>query len=68
MDSGWRCVYVSDQPHRVEIAKAVLKENNIESVEINKRDSTYITIGEIELYVKNEDATLARIIIQQNEL
>lgn len=68
MDSGWMCIYASDQPHRVEIAKAVLKDNNIESVEINKRDSTYITVGEVELYVKNEDAALARIIIQQNEL
>jgi hypothetical protein len=52
----------------VEIAKAILNDSGIESVEINKRDSNYITIGEIELYVKSEEAPLASIIIKQNNL
>ena len=68
MDKGWQLIYYSDKQHLVEIVKAVLADNGIESFEMNKKDSSYITVGEIELYVKEEDVPLARIIIEQNEL
>jgi hypothetical protein len=65
---GWQRVYVSDQPHRVEIAKAALAESGIRAIELNQKDSTYITVGEIALYVQTEFASLARIILEQNQL
>ena len=68
MDKGWQLIYFTDKQHLVEIVKAALIDSNIESYELNKKDSNYITVGEIELYVKNEDAPLAKIIIDQNNL
>jgi hypothetical protein len=65
MDKGWHLVYYSDKQHLVQIVKAVLEENGIESFEMNKKDSSYITVGEIELYVKEDEVPLARIIIEQ---
>jgi hypothetical protein len=68
MDKGWQLIYYSDKQHRVQIVKAVLADNGIESFELNKKDSSYITVGEVELYVKDDDFALARIIIEQNNL
>ncbi|MBK6444085.1 MAG: DUF2007 domain-containing protein [Bacteroidetes bacterium] len=51
-----------------EIVQAVLRDEGIESVSVDKRDSSYIAIGEIELYVPGENATLARSIIEQHKL
>ncbi|HNP48174.1 MAG TPA: DUF2007 domain-containing protein [Bacteroidia bacterium] len=68
MESGWECIYSSDKLHMAEIVQAVLRDAGIESVSVDKRDSSYITIGEIELYVTEENAILARNIIEQNQL
>jgi hypothetical protein len=67
-DGEWICVYTSDQPHRIKIVKMVLEDNNITSFEVNKRDSAYISIGEIQLYVQAADAALAGFLIKKNEL
>jgi Putative prokaryotic signal transducing protein len=68
MDKGWQLIYYSDKQHLVQIVKAVLTDNGIEYFELNKKDSSYVTVGEIELYVKAEEVSLARIIIEQNNL
>ena len=68
MQKGWEQIYFSDKMHLIEIVKALLSENNIESFQVNKQDSTYITIGDIELYVKNEDVVLAKFLIEKNNL
>ena len=68
VDGQWQCVYTSTQLHKIEIVRAVLNDHEIKSVVVDKRDSSYIMVGEIELYVTNEDAILAKIIIEQNEL
>jgi hypothetical protein len=68
MEKGWQRIYFSDKPHLIEIAKAILKDNQIESVIMDKRDSSYITIGEMELYVKDIDIILAKFLLEQNNL
>jgi len=67
MKKGWTCVYISDKVHQVEMIRAILRENEIESVILDKRDSVYITVGDIEVYVPEENAILARVIIEQNQ-
>jgi hypothetical protein len=67
-DPEWTRVYSTTEPYKLEIVKAVLADNNIESVEVNKKDSAYIFIGDIELYVHQKDAVLASFIIQSNQL
>jgi len=68
MDKNWERIYLSNKMHLVEIAKAVLADNNIPAVVVDKRDSSYISIGDIEVYVSEENAILARVIIEQNQL
>ncbi len=68
MQNGWQQIYFSDKMHLIEIARALLAENNIESFVVNRRDSTNITDGDIELYVKNEDVVLAKFTIEKNNL
>ena len=64
---GWVKVYSSDSSIQVEIAKSILSENNIDAIDVSKRDSVYI-FGEIELYVKEYDSIMAKIILTQNNL
>jgi len=67
MDSNWALVYSTGVPYKAEIFKAILEENNIESVVINKQDSSY-HFGELELYVKANDAVKAKhLITSHNE-
>lgn len=66
--TGWELIYTSTLPHRVEIVIEVLSDQEIEAVKLDKRDSSYTMLGEIEVYAKKEDAILAKIIIQQNQL
>ena len=68
MDSGWQCIYFSNQLHKIEIVRSVLNDNDIKSVVIDKRDSSYVMVGDIEVYVSSEDVILAKIIIEQNDL
>jgi hypothetical protein len=68
MQDNWVKVYGSNQPYKVSIVSAVLADNNIESHEINKIDSAYNAIGEIELYVSEENEVLALFIIKQGNL
>lgn len=67
--SDWELIYTSDLPHRIEIVLQVLKDQDIDAVKMDKRDSSLIVMGTtIELYAKKEDAILAKIIIEQNQL
>jgi hypothetical protein len=68
MADSWVKVYTSNKSHHIEIVKAVLKESGIDSFGVDKRDSFYVTLGEIELYVDVKDAPLSKIIIEQEHL
>ena len=66
MDNSWVKIYATDEIHKIEILKALLGEQDIASFEINKKDSSYISVGEIELYVKPENEIIAKLIIENN--
>lgn len=68
MKNGWTCIYTGTEMYLIEIIKAVLADNEIPSVMVDKRDSSYTSIGDIELYVSEENSILARVIIEQNNL
>lgn len=59
----WELVFSTSLPYQAEIVKSLLLENDIISVIINKQDSSYLTFGEIELYVKRNDILSAKQII-----
>ena len=64
---GWIKVYSSDNQVQVEIAKSILLENNIDSIDVSKKDSSYV-FGEIELYVQENNAIISRLVLTQNNL
>lgn len=51
----WVLVHSSSDEQEVNLLKSILEENEIESVIMNKRDSTYL-FGDVELYVSTSDA------------
>lgn len=60
-------IYSSPLQYKVEIAKAVLEDSEIESVIVNLKDSLY-HFGEIELYVQFDDVLRAKQIIYKGKL
>jgi hypothetical protein len=64
---NWVLIYSSPVLVEVELIKGLLKENDIEAVLINKKDSAYL-FGDIELYVTSEDAFNANQIISNTSL
>ncbi len=67
MDSNWRKVYSNNYQHKVEIVQAVLEEEGIASVIMNKKDSAYL-FGEIELYVQADNVIKSKQIINKESL
>jgi hypothetical protein len=62
-------IFNSANPIEVEIIKQMLEENNITAVMLNKQDSSYNMFGSIDLYVTEENRTIALQLIneQHNE-
>ena len=67
-DRDWIMIYTSTHAHKVSIVKAVLEDNQIQSFEVNKKDSAYISIGDIDLFVHSKDEVLSRFLIKTHEL
>ncbi|MCD4734443.1 MAG: DUF2007 domain-containing protein [Bacteroidales bacterium] len=69
MDPNWIKIYSTSQSYKIELIKGLLKDNNIQAISINKKDSAYL-FGEIELYVPVDSAFAARQILSKynNEL
>jgi len=48
---GWFKLYSTKNYLEANIIKGKLEENNIKTMMLNKQDSSYVVMGEIELYV-----------------
>jgi putative signal transducing protein len=64
MEKDWVPIYSTDKEYQAHIIKDMLKENGIDSVIFNKQDSAYVTIGNVEIYVKNDFAIKAKHLIE----
>ncbi len=64
MEKDWVKIYKTVDVHKTEIIKALLAENDIQSVSMNKIDSSYLSFGEIELYVHPADVLQAMQLIK----
>lgn len=67
MDSNWVNVYSTNLEYKAEIMKALLEEEDIQAILINKKDSAYL-FGDIELYVHSDNVIKANRIITHEEL
>ena len=61
----WVKIFSSTIPNQAEIIKGMLLENEIESVILNKQDSSYLSFGDIEMYVHPDDVARANQLIEQ---
>ncbi len=69
MNEDWVKVYSTTMAHQAEIVRAVMEDHDIESMIVNKTDSSYPgLVGNIEVYVMEKNEVLAQFIIKQNEL
>ena len=64
MEKGWVQIYSTDKMFQAEIFKQVLADHKIESVIINKKDSSY-KFGEIEVYVKYDHIIKAKMLAKE---
>ena len=64
-EDPWELIFSSDKAYRVEILRDLLEEEEIHCVVMNKQDSSYITIGEIDIMVKRSDILRARQIVNK---
>lgn len=62
VEEQWEVIYRSTLLYRVEMLKDLLENEEIPAVIINKKDSSYLAFGEIELHVLRDDVMKAKII------
>lgn len=63
MIDNWEKILTTPLPHRAELIKALLAENDINAVVVNKKSSSYPPFGTVDLYVPSEHAIIAKLII-----
>ena len=69
MEKNWIKIYSSANFYQAEIVKQMLTENQIDTVLLNKQDSSHRTFGYIEVYIHQQDfsnAIEAMILNQTN--
>lgn len=65
MNSRWIPVYSVTDELKAQIIQQMLASHNIESIVVNKKDSAYVFIGDLEIHVTQDDALRARALIQK---
>ena len=70
MEKNWVKIYKSTNFYQSEIVKQMLLQHNITAVLLNKQDSSYLSFGNVEVYVHQEDFdhAIELLILNQIEL
>lgn len=68
MEKNWIKIYTSTNFYQSEMVKQALAGNHIESVLLNKQDSSHRSFGNIEVYVHQNDFSDAIEIIILNQI
>jgi hypothetical protein len=67
MEKKWVNILKSNHQTKINITQGLLFENGIQSVIVNKQDSSYLMFGEIHLYIHQENVMNAKAIINNND-
>jgi hypothetical protein len=67
MQNDWVVIFTATKQYEVELVHGMLLENEIESIIVNKQDSSYL-FGECELLVQRDDILMAKTLIQNLDL
>ncbi|MBL0047794.1 MAG: DUF2007 domain-containing protein [Bacteroidetes bacterium] len=65
MDENWVKVFSSSFLAQAEINKAMLIENDVAAVVLNKLDSSYLAFGQAEIYVHPDNELRAKQLLEQ---
>ena len=65
MEKDWVCVFCTSHKQKAELIKGLLTHNEINSVVVNKQDSSYM-FGEYEVYVYGDDVVKAKFVLNKN--
>ena len=55
MEKNWIRIFTSTNYYQAEIVKQMLTVNQIDTVLLNKQDSSHRTFGDIEVYIHQQD-------------
>jgi uncharacterized membrane protein YcaP (DUF421 family) len=66
-EEAWSMIFSTSVLALAEIQKAMLEENGIVAVILNKQDSSYLSFGFIEVYVLEKDKSNAQLLIEMNK-
>ena len=66
MENGWINILTSTNHFQAQIIEGLLIQNRIPVIIMNKKDSSYL-FGNIELYVKENDAKNAKRLIKNQK-
>ena len=68
MEKNWIKIFTSSNFYRAEIIKQVLTEHDIDTVMLNKQDSSHRTFGNIEIYIHKDNFSQAIEIMILNQI
>jgi hypothetical protein len=68
MEKNWIKIFTSINFYQAEIVKQVLTEHGIDTVLINKQDSSHRNFGHIEVYIHQDNFSRAIEIMILNEI
>ena len=68
MEKNWVRIFTTFNYYQAEIVKQVLTENEIDTVLLNKQDSSHRTLGDIEIYIHQQDFSNAIEIMILNQI
>ncbi len=65
MEKGWLLAYSTGKMFNAELFKRVLGDHGIDSVILNKMDSSYRNFGDIEVYVRDSQILKAKMLAKE---
>jgi len=68
MEKNWVKIFSSSNFYQSEMVKQALAGQNIETVLLNKQDSSHRTFGDIEVYVHQDDFSNAIEVLILNQI
>ena len=68
MEKNWVRIFTTFNYYQAEIVKQVLIENEIDTVLLNKQDSSHRTFGDIEVYIHQQDFSNAIEVMILNQI
>lgn len=65
MEKGWKEVLVTFYEYKAEMAKSILEKNGIKGVILDQKDSTYLSFGQLAVYVEEHDEAKALELLKE---